>query len=135
MKGGFGYLELLVGVAIVALCLGPMIAASTGSIRGTDHSARRIIAITLTNALMERHGSLPFDTLKKRFEGGGSASLDGLVRTADLSGIPLDDTTLHGSAEFRDKLGLNDFGGAANSELDRADPKLAPRRFFEPSST
>ena len=57
---------------------------------------------------------------------------NGLVRTADLSGIPLDDGTLHGSVDFRQELGLNAFAGAANSDLDRADPTLAPDRIFAP---
>jgi hypothetical protein len=59
---------------------------------------------------------------------------NGLVRTADLSGIPLDDDTLHGSTDFRSELGLNDFAGAANTDLDRADPTRAPKRFFPPPS-
>ena len=59
---------------------------------------------------------------------------NGLVRTADLSGIPLDDGTLHGSADAREKLGLNGYSGAANSALDRADAKLAPERVFAPPS-
>jgi hypothetical protein len=59
---------------------------------------------------------------------------NGLVRTADLSGIPLDDGTLHGSTDYREQLGLNAFGGAANSELERADPELAPARIFAPPS-
>ena len=50
---------------------------------------------------------------------------NGLVRTADLSGIPIDEGTLHSSESFRADLGLNDFAGAANSDLDRADARLA----------
>jgi len=57
---------------------------------------------------------------------------NGLVRVADLSGIPLDDTSLHGSEDFREQLGLNTFSGAANSDLERADSSLAPDRFFPP---
>ena len=53
-------------------------------------------------------------------------------RVADLSGIPLDDTSLHGSEDFREQLGLNTFSGAANSDLERADSRLAPDRFFPP---
>ena len=59
---------------------------------------------------------------------------NGLVRTADLSGIPLDDATLHASKEFRKELGLDAFGGAANSDLERADPAQAPDRIFAPPS-
>jgi hypothetical protein len=62
---------------------------------------------------------------------GIAAIFNGLVRTADLSGIPLDDDTLHGSADFREALGLDRFGGAANTALDRADPARAPKRFFD----
>lgn len=50
---------------------------------------------------------------------------NGLVRTADATGIPLDDNTLHQSAGFRSELGLDDFAGARNSSLDRADPSQA----------
>jgi len=57
---------------------------------------------------------------------------NGLVRNADLSGIPLDDTTLHASQDFRESLGLNAFAGARNSDLDRADTALAPKRIFAP---
>jgi hypothetical protein len=53
---------------------------------------------------------------------------NGLVRTADSSGIPLDEGTLHGSADFRERLGLNAFGGAANTEIERGDPAKAPAR-------
>lgn len=60
---------------------------------------------------------------------------NGLVRTADASGIPLDEDTLHGSTEFRERLGLNAFGGARNSALAEADPAKAPKRFFEPPSS
>jgi len=62
---------------------------------------------------------------------GIAAIFNGLVRTADLSGIPLDDGTLHASADFRESLGLNQFGGAANTALERADATLAPTRFFD----
>jgi hypothetical protein len=47
---------------------------------------------------------------------------NGLVRTADASGIPLDDGTRDGSADFRRELGLDAFGGAANTALDAARP-------------
>lgn len=57
---------------------------------------------------------------------------NGLVRNADFSGIPLDEGTLHGSADFRDALGLNAFGGAANTDVERGDPALAPSRFLGP---
>lgn len=43
---------------------------------------------------------------------------NGLVRTADASGIPLDDGTRDDSADFRSSLGLNDYGGSANTNLD-----------------
>ena len=62
---------------------------------------------------------------------GIAAIFNGLVRNADLSGIPLDDGTLHGSADFRESLGLNRYGGAANSDLGHSDPALAPKRFFD----
>ena len=63
---------------------------------------------------------------------GIAGIFNGLVRNADLSGIPLDDTSLHGSEDFREKLGLNAFSGAKNSDLKRADASQAPERFFPP---
>ena len=45
-----------------------------------------------------------------------AAIFNGLVRTADSSGIPLDDSTKIASETFRSELGLNYFPGAANTE-------------------
>ena len=46
---------------------------------------------------------------------GIAAIFNGLVRTADSSGIPLDDSTKTSSESFRKDLGLNEFPGAANT--------------------
>jgi len=46
------------------------------------------------------------------------AIFSGLVRVADGTGIQLDDGVLADSADYRDRLGLNGFGGAANVEVD-----------------
>jgi hypothetical protein len=43
---------------------------------------------------------------------------NGLVRVADGTGIPLDDGTRSASVAFRETLGLNTFGSAANTDLD-----------------
>jgi hypothetical protein len=45
------------------------------------------------------------------------AAFNGLVRTADASGIPLDDGVVSATATDRGELGLDSFGGAANSDL------------------
>ena len=45
------------------------------------------------------------------------AVFNGLVRCADLSGIPLDASTQKQSEQFRAELGLNHFPGAKNSDL------------------
>jgi hypothetical protein len=50
---------------------------------------------------------------------------NGLVRTADFSGIPLDRGTLDGTESLRVELGLNEFAGAANTDLNSADPTRA----------
>jgi len=42
---------------------------------------------------------------------------NGLVRTADATGIPLDESTLASSADFRQRLGLESFAGARSSAL------------------
>ncbi len=61
---------------------------------------------------------------------GIAGIFNGLVRNADFSGIPLDEGTLHGSADFREQLGLNEFGGAANTDIERGDSAKAPERFL-----
>ena len=61
---------------------------------------------------------------------GIAGIFNGLVRNADFSGIPLDDAALHSSEDFRDKLGLNDFSGAKNSDLSRADASQAGEGLF-----
>ena len=48
------------------------------------------------------------------------AIFNGLVRVADSSGIPLDDGTREASTSFRGDLGLEEFGGAANTDLSAA---------------
>lgn len=45
------------------------------------------------------------------------AVFNGLVRTADASGIPLDDGVVSATAADREELGLDEFGGAENSDL------------------
>ena len=45
-------------------------------------------------------------------------AFSGLVRVADSTGIPLDEGTRTVSAEFRESLGLNAFGGSRNTNLD-----------------
>lgn len=45
---------------------------------------------------------------------------NGLVRTADATGIPLDDGTLKASGDFRADLGLNEYAGAQSTDLARA---------------
>lgn len=44
---------------------------------------------------------------------------NGLVRTADAIGIPLDEGTRAASVDFRADLGLDDFAGAGNTDLER----------------
>lgn len=44
----------------------------------------------------------------------------GLVRVADGTGIQLDAGALSDSADFRERLGVNEFGGAQNSATDAA---------------
>lgn len=45
------------------------------------------------------------------------AIFNGLVRTADASGIPLDDGVVSATADDRELLGLDNFGGSGNSDL------------------
>ena len=50
---------------------------------------------------------------------------NGLVRTADSSGIPLDDGTRGSTVEFRADLGLDGYLSAANTDLSANDGNLA----------
>ena len=55
------------------------------------------------------------------------AIFNGLVRTADASGIPLDEGTRAATAGFRGELGLEDYGGASNTDLQApVDTTLLP---------
>jgi hypothetical protein len=45
------------------------------------------------------------------------AVFNGLVRTADASGIPLDERVVSATADDREALGLTAYGGSANSDL------------------
>jgi hypothetical protein len=45
------------------------------------------------------------------------AVFNGLVRTADASGIPLDEGVVSATAADRARLGLDAFGGSANTDL------------------
>jgi hypothetical protein len=45
------------------------------------------------------------------------AIFNGLVRSADAMGIPLDDITMSSTIEEREKLGLNDFQGFKYSSV------------------
>lgn len=44
---------------------------------------------------------------------------NGLVRTADSIGIPIDGGMVDSTADFREELGLNDFSGSRNTDLSR----------------
>lgn len=48
------------------------------------------------------------------------AAFNGLVRTADASGIPLEDGVVSATADDRSRLGLAALGGASNSDLSVA---------------
>jgi hypothetical protein len=60
-------------------------------------------------------------------------AFNGLVRTADATGIPLDDGTRKATLDFRDELGFNAFGGARNSDLRPAEysPGSTARELFD----
>lgn len=45
-------------------------------------------------------------------------AFSGLVRVADGAGIPIDDGLAAASADIRQELGLQTYGGAANSNVD-----------------
>ncbi len=47
-----------------------------------------------------------------------AAIFNGLVRTADASGIPLDEGTRAATAGYRGELGLEEFGSASNTDLE-----------------
>ncbi len=47
---------------------------------------------------------------------------NGLVRTADATGIPLDDGVRDATQDFRAELGLNEFSGSRNTDLESVRP-------------
>lgn len=51
---------------------------------------------------------------------------NGLVRTADTIGIPIDGGMVGRSADFRTELGLNDFSGSRNTDLTRDSSEEGP---------
>ena len=53
---------------------------------------------------------------------------NGLVRTADATGIPLDDETRDATEKFRQELGLDAFPGSANTPRATGDPAVESRR-------
>lgn len=56
------------------------------------------------------------------------AAFNGLVRVADGTGIQLDAGVLHDSADFRAELGVDSYGGAANTATV---PQAVDRRSVE----
>ncbi len=68
-----------------------------------DEARRSIVAALGEDALIEAAATI--------------AIFNGLVRVADGTGIALDDGVLGYSADFRERLGLNNFGGALNSDV------------------
>ena len=50
---------------------------------------------------------------------------NGLVRTADAIGIPLDEGTRAASSGFRADLGIDEFAGAGNTDLERKPGAIA----------
>ena len=64
------------------------------------------------------------DRLKAQIGGTGfvqaagiAAIFNGLVRTADSTGIPLDDNMRNATEQVRATLGINDFAGARNTPV------------------
>ena len=51
---------------------------------------------------------------------------NGLVRTADSIGIPIDGGMVGRSADFRSELGLNAFSGSRNTDLSRESTDEGP---------
>ena len=52
------------------------------------------------------------------------AIFNGLVRVADGTGIQLDDGVVSASADYREDLGVNAFGGAANTVTEGTGPAV-----------
>jgi hypothetical protein len=64
-----------------------------------------------------QHGVAAGDELVAWFvqAAGIAAIFNGLVRTADSTGIPLDDNMRDATEQVRATLGINDFAGARNT--------------------
>lgn len=84
MRRGATFVEIAIAVLLIAVVLGPMIVAFTGSVKGTDHTNRRVVAIALTNQALERYKSEPFARLKELFGADGAAGERALAEDPTL---------------------------------------------------
>ena len=94
-------LEVVIVTAIAALVLVPVVAAFTSTGRSTDHTARRALAMVMTNACMERFKARPLAELAMLFGPGSSTgstllAADPVLR-GELAGAPFEQST----REFR----------------------------------
>ena len=98
------------------------------SLAGSDDQGVRegAVLVAFAEAAHERGTALAAATEQARSSLGEAgwveavmtvAAFNGLVRTADASGIPLEDGVVSATAEDRADLRLAELGGAANSDL------------------
>ena len=107
MRRGATFVEIAIAVLLIAVVLGPMIVAFTGTVRGTDHTNRRVVAIALTNQALERFKSEPLARLKELFasDAGARALTEDPTLQSEMVGAAFQEsvTSFHLSGKFEEK--------------------------------
>lgn len=69
---------------ILAFALGPLLLMSQNSIGRTDHDMRRILAVNLSNRMLERFAALPYPALRRLLAEGFDPETDPLLAPPTL---------------------------------------------------
>ena len=86
-RRGVTFLEILFSVALLAVAMLPIIQTSQSSIRRTGFNIHRVTATMLSNQLMERYRSMPFDWLEENF-GAGEIDMKEIMKKDSLLASP-----------------------------------------------
>lgn len=70
---GASFLELCVVCVVALVVLGPIVVSFSSAVRTTDHTLRRLLAVSMATLALERNKGLPLAQLERLF-GPGSTS-------------------------------------------------------------